>query len=128
MVIFNYLFVKILRLKIYNSSYWARLGVAIFQAFLILPIYIIVSRLIFGCNAFTSADNTLKIGFIIFGLSLLGFNYYYYSVDRINKLRHRFKEKRVVGAIKLLLMFMFLLLWIIQAGNILRLFFDIPQC
>lgn len=128
MIIFNYLFVKILRLRIYNSSYWARMGVAVFEAFLMLPIYMIVSKLIFGCDAFTSKGNVLKIVFIVFGLALLGFNYYYYSEDRIKKLRHRFKEEGAWGAIKVLLIFILFFFWIIQAGNIVRLFFDIPQC
>ncbi|MBL6447477.1 hypothetical protein JMN32_14255 [Fulvivirga sp. 29W222] len=119
---------KILGLRIYNSSYWARMGVVVFEGFLILPIYIIASKYILGCDAFISEDNNLKIGFAIFGLTLLGFNYYYYSVDRINKLRHRFKERRVWGVIKLLLMFIFFFFWVLKAGNIIRLFFDIPQC
>ncbi len=127
MIIFNYLFVKILRLRIYNSSYWARIGVAVYEAFLILPIYIILSKFIFGCDAF-SKGNALKIIFIVFGLALLGFNYYYYSEGRIKKLRHRFKDNGAWGSIKLLLIFVFFFFWIIQAGNILRLFFDIPQC
>ncbi len=65
MIVFDYLFRKILGLRIYNSSYWARLGITIFQAFLILPVFILLSKYFFGCDAFVSKDTPLKIVFAI---------------------------------------------------------------
>lgn len=94
-----------------------------------LPVYILVCKYIFGCDAFTtSKDNTLKIVFATVGLVLLGFNYCFYSVDRINKLRHKFRESSVWGAIKLLLIFILFTFWIFEVGNLARLFFNISQC
>lgn len=128
MIVFNYLFANILRLKIYNSSNWARISVVVYQSFIILPIYVSVAKYIYGCEAFIHYGDSLNLVFVLIGLALLGLNYYYYSVNRIKKLRIQFNEKKIWSRIKLLLLIAVLGVWVLIGNKIMQLFFEFPSC
>jgi hypothetical protein len=90
-----------------------------------------VTKAILGCDEYISYEDkgVLKWGYTLFALLLWIGNYYYYNPDRIKRIDRKYRdESRVSSYFKLTLIILLIVVWMLKAGDIIRLLIDVPTC
>lgn len=127
----NYLFFKLTNLRIFRSTYWARIFIVIFQGILLLPVYILLLKAYLGCDDFNALNHngTLKWLYALIALVLLLINYFYYNLDRIKRIDREYRNyKGLRSYVRLSLIILLFILWMLKAGDLIRLFVEVPSC
>lgn len=127
----NYLFYKFTNLKIHRSIYWAKIFTAILQGVVLLPVYLIMTKVIIGCIEFSTLEENgaLKWGYTLFALLLWIANYYFYNQDRIKRIDRKYRNETSVSSyLKLVFLIVLIIVWMLKAGDIIRLLVDVPDC
>src|SRR5687767_5767477 len=122
MMLFDYLFIKLLTIKIYERVYWAKIFITCIEIIALEPTINAISKFYFGCKS-------PEISFYVLALLLLFFNSIYYSPDRIKKLKERYREESFSKRnIKFLLIAASLTMIFVFLDELVKLFIEIPNC
>jgi hypothetical protein len=128
---YNYLFFRLLHLKIYEPVYWAKIFITCIEVILFLPIGFAILKGYFGCETYYKIVNGW-ISYTIFsitGLILLSINFNYYSPTKIKSLKSKYSDESPKKRnIKLFLILSFLLAFFIFSPDFVKLFLSVPKC
>lgn len=127
---FNYLFFRLLALRVYEPVYWAKIFTTCIEIILFLPLCFAILKGYFGCDAYYNVVNgwmSYTI-FSITGLILLTLNFNYYSPEKIKSLKRKyFNESKKARNIKAVLILLFLFVFFIFSPAFIKLFIRAPE-
>jgi hypothetical protein len=122
MFFFNYLFVRLLSIGIYERVYWGKILITCIEMIAFEPLLKTLYTSYFGCHR-------TEIPFYILGLLLLLLNSIYYSPKRIGEMKETCKkDSSTKRNIKLLIIVSLLLMVFLFADDLVRQFLITPIC